>query len=146
MDTNESEVRDLIRRRCEAAQAKDIDRLMSYYSPDIVYFDVVPPLRFTGTAEVRANFLRWFAGYEGLISLDTHDLTVAVHGDLAVASMLHLDSGTRKGGLQSAIWVRETSWYQRSNGAWLVTHEHISVPIDPASLRAWIPADKDQPA
>ncbi|WP_281026255.1 hypothetical protein [Rhizobium sp. BK418] len=27
---------------------------MSLYSPDIVYFDVVPPLRFIGTDAVRA--------------------------------------------------------------------------------------------
>jgi hypothetical protein len=27
----------------EVSALKDIDRLMSLYSPDIVYFDVVPP-------------------------------------------------------------------------------------------------------
>ncbi|WP_281412362.1 hypothetical protein [Rhizobium laguerreae] len=33
---------------------------MSLYSPEIVYFDVVPPLRFIGSEAVRSNFVRWF--------------------------------------------------------------------------------------
>ena len=42
---------------------RDIERLMPFYAPDIVYFDVVPPLRYTGHAAVRRNFQRWFDGW-----------------------------------------------------------------------------------
>lgn len=62
---------------------------------DIVYFDVVPPMQFAGTDEVRRNFVRWFDGYDGPISLQTHQLTVEASGDVTVAHMLHLDSGNR---------------------------------------------------
>ncbi|MEU5613677.1 YybH family protein [Streptomyces sparsogenes] len=146
MTTNDSDIRAILESRTDAQQSKDIDRLMSFYSPDIVYYDVVPPLRFTGTDEVRRNFVRWFDGYEGPISLETHDLTIAESGDVAFAQMLHLDSGERKGGLQTSMWVRETVCLRRSNGTWLITHEHISIPINPANLQAWLPSDKDQPA
>ncbi|GHG08093.1 hypothetical protein GCM10017667_44900 [Streptomyces filamentosus] len=30
--------------------------------------------------------------------------------------------------------------------AWRITHEHVSIPIDPATMRIWVPSDKDQPA
>jgi ketosteroid isomerase-like protein len=40
---DESEIRTLIESRSEAIRMKDIDRLMSLYSPGIVYFDAVPP-------------------------------------------------------------------------------------------------------
>ncbi|MFD0395436.1 hypothetical protein ACFQ3Z_38160 [Streptomyces nogalater] len=40
----------------------------------------------------------------------------------------------------------ETVCLRRSNGAWSITHEHISIPIDPATMRVWLPTDKDQPA
>jgi ketosteroid isomerase-like protein len=146
MTTSESEIRELLERRTDAQQSKDIDRLLSFYSPDIVYYDVVPPLRFAGTEEVRRNFLRWFDGYEGPISLETHDLTIVASKDAAFANMLHLSSGERKGGLQSSIWVRETVCLRRSNDTWVITHEHISIPFDPANLHIWQPSDKDQPA
>ncbi|MBB5958497.1 ketosteroid isomerase-like protein [Saccharothrix tamanrassetensis] len=146
MGSSESEVRALLESRADAQQSKDIDRLMSFYSADIVYYDVVPPLRFTGTGEVRRNFVRWFDGYEGPVSLETHESTVVVSGDVAFANMLHLDSGERRGGLRQSIWVRETVCLRRSNGSWSIVHEHVSIPIDPTSLRVWFASEKDQPA
>ncbi len=92
-----SEVRALLDSREEACRAKDIDRLMSLYSPDSIYFDVVPPLHFAGSAAIRHNFLRWFDEYEGLIDLETRNLNIQVSGDVAFAHMLHLDSGNRNG-------------------------------------------------
>ncbi|MGW5686460.1 YybH family protein [Nonomuraea sp. NPDC003754] len=141
MTSNDSEVREFLDSRVEACRTKDIDRLMSHYSPDIVYYDVVPPLQFAGSDEVRGNFVRWFDEYDGPIGLETHELTVAASGDVAFAHMLHLDSGTRKNGLQSAIWVRSTVCLRRSRGQWLITHEHISVPINPQNLQAWFPPE-----
>ncbi|MGW2645987.1 YybH family protein [Streptomyces sp. NPDC001393] len=146
MTTNEADIRALLERRTGAQQSKDIDKLMEHYAPDIVYYDVVPPLRFAGTEEVRRNFLRWFDGYDGPISLETHELTIVVDGDAAFANMLHLDTGERKGGLQASIWVRETVCMRRSTGTWLITHEHVSIPINPANLQAWLAKDKEQPA
>ncbi|WP_214317885.1 YybH family protein [Nonomuraea sediminis] len=139
MTSSDSEVRAFLESRVDACQKKDIDRLMSHYSPDIVYYDVVPPLQFAGSDEVRGNFVRWFDEYDGPIGLETHDLTIATNADAAFAHMLHLDSGTRKNGLQTAIWVRSTVCCRRSNGKWLITHEHISVPINPQNLQAWFP-------
>jgi ketosteroid isomerase-like protein len=136
MTTSESEIRELLERRTDAQQSKDIDRLLSFYSPDIVYYDAVPPLRFAGAEEVRRNFLRWFDGYKGPISLETHDLTIVASEDAAFANMLHLDSGERKGlaAPLSSIWVRETVCLRRSNDRWMITHEHISIPFDPLSF------------
>jgi ketosteroid isomerase-like protein len=83
---------------CHACKAKNIDRLVALYSPGIVYYDVVPPIQFVGSADVRRNFMRWFDEYDGPIGLQTHDLDIAANSDVAFAHMLHLDSGTRKNG------------------------------------------------
>ncbi|MFE1269965.1 YybH family protein [Streptomyces sp. NPDC058758] len=145
MTTRESEIRTLLERRADAQQSKDIDRLMSFYAPDAVYYDAVPPLRFTGTDEIRRNFLRWFDGYVGPLTLATHDLTLETGEDTAFAHMLHLDSGERRGGLQASIWVRESVCFRRTDGVWAITHEHVSIPIDPSTLSVWLPSDRDQP-
>ncbi|MGI5489004.1 YybH family protein [Microtetraspora malaysiensis] len=141
MAASDSEVRALLERRVDACQTKDIDRLMDLYSPDIVYYDVVPPLQFAGFDEVRRNFVRWFDGFDGPIGLETHDLTIATSADVAFAHMLHLDSGKRKNGLDTAIWVRSSLCCRRSGDRWLITHEHISLPINPQNLQAWFPPD-----
>ncbi|KXF74955.1 ketosteroid isomerase [Paramesorhizobium deserti] len=131
MTTTESEVRAVLESRVEACRAKDIDRLMSLYSPDIVYFDVVPPLYFSGTDAVRNNFLRWFNEYEGPIGLETRELNIVASENAAFARMLHQDMGnanlTEK---QKGFWLRSTVCCERSDGGWWITHEHISLPVD----------------
>jgi ketosteroid isomerase-like protein len=123
-------VRALLECRIEACQAKDIDRLMSIYAPNIVYFDVVPPLHFTGSDAVRANFLRWFSEYEGPIGLETHELEIAISGDVAFAHMLHLDIGNVHLPKDQKFWLRSTVCCQRVDETWLITHEHISMPLE----------------
>ena len=133
MTSEQSWVEVLLNRRAEACREKNIDRLMSLYSPDILYFDVVPPLQgFRGLDAVRRNFLRWFDEYEGKIGLETRDQRITVEGDVAFAHMLHIDKGNvhfAKAGLTEA-WVRSTVCCRRTNGEWLITHEHISWPFE----------------
>jgi len=136
----EAEVVELLDRRVDACRAKDIDRLMSLYSEDIVYFDVVAPLQFIGPDAVRRNFVRWFDEYDGPIGLETRDLSVAVSGDVAFVHMLHLDSGTRRNGLELAVWLHSTVCLRRFGARWLITHEHISIPHDPKDWSAVVDA------
>lgn len=137
MTTIDPDIQSLLDGRVNAAEKKDIDAMMSHFAPEIVYYDAVLPLQFTGFDEVRRNFQRWFDGYDGPISLKTKDLSVAVGGDVAFAHMLHLDSGKRTTGEEIAIWVRSTVCCRKIDGTWLVTHEHISLPFNPQNLQAW---------
>ena len=130
MTTTQSEVRALLDSRSEAMRTKDIDRLMSVYSPDIVYFDLVPPLQYVGSAALRGRFLHWFDGWKSSIGQEIHDLTILASGDVAATSMLIRATGTLKNGREVRLWVRATSSCQRSNHKWLITHEHISLPVD----------------
>ena len=55
--------------------------------------------------------------------------TVATSADVAFAHELVLDSGTRKNGVDAGIWLRSAVCCQRSDQKWLITHEHISMPV-----------------
>ena len=131
MTSTQSEVRTLLDSQSEAMRQKDIDRLMSLYSPDIIYFDVVPPLKYAGAAALRRRFLQWFDGWKGSIGMEIRDLNILASGDIAVAHWLSRASGTLKNGQEVGSWVRATSCCRRSNHGWLITHEHISLPIKP---------------
>jgi ketosteroid isomerase-like protein len=136
MAATESEVRALLDSRSEAVWVKDIDRLMSFYSPDIVYFDIPPGLQYTGSTALRGRFQEWFDAYKSSIGQEIRDLHISASGDIAVAYMLIRAGGTLKNGQEVGFWVRATSCCQRSDNGWWITHEHVSVPVDPESGRA----------
>jgi uncharacterized protein (TIGR02246 family) len=140
MAATQSEVRALLDSWSEAIRIKDIDRLMSLYSPDIVYFDLVPPLHYSGSAALRRNFVRWFDAWKSSIGVEIRDLHMLASGDIAVAYMLHRTSGTLKNGHEVDYWVRATVCCQRPDHRWLITHEHISLPVDFRSGRAVLDA------
>jgi ketosteroid isomerase-like protein len=136
MTKTQSEVGRLFDTRSEAIGAKDIERLMSLYSPEIVYFDLVPPLQYVGAEALRGRFLEWFESFEGPIGQEISELNVVESGDAAIAHMLIRAGGTLKNGQEVGFWVRATDGCRRSDGEWLITHEHISLPVDPMSRSA----------
>ena len=136
MASTESELRAFLESRSEAIRTKSIDRLMSFYSPEIVYFDIVPPLQYVGSRALRSRFLEWFDAYEGSIRQEIHDVTVSAGADVAATSMLIRSGGGLKTGHEVDLWVRATSCCRYADGRWSITHEHISVPVDLRSGRA----------
>jgi ketosteroid isomerase-like protein len=140
MASMQSEVKALLDNQFEAIRTKNIDQLMSLYSADIVYFDLVPPLQYVGSAALRQRFLDWFDGWKSSIGMEIRDLTIVASGDIAAAHMLLRASGTLKDGYEVGYWVRASDCYRRSDDGWLITHEHVSVPVDMASRSAVISA------
>jgi ketosteroid isomerase-like protein len=136
MDTNQSDVRALFDRRSEAFWLKDIDRLMALYAPEVVYFDLVPPLRYSGSAALRSRFAHWFEGWKSPIGMEIEDLTILANDDLAAAHMLLRASGTLQDGRDVGYWVRTTNTCRRAAGSWSITHEHVSLPVDIQSRSA----------
>jgi ketosteroid isomerase-like protein len=64
------------------------------------------------------------------LRMETRDFNISASGNIAVAHWLSRVGGTLRNGHEAAFWVRATSCCQRSNHRWLVTHEHISLPVD----------------
>lgn len=124
----------IIRQRVEdlakAVHAKDIDRVMSFYSPGIVSFDLNPPLRYAGADRKRRAWQEAFAGYAGPIGYQVHELNVTTQGELAFVHSLNHVSGRVASGHDSDLWVRWTACFRRIEGVWLIEHDHVSVPAD----------------
>ena len=45
---DEAQIRQLIEQWGQALYAKDLNTLMAYYAPDILTFDILPPLQYQG--------------------------------------------------------------------------------------------------
>ena len=133
-EVKEAMVEAVIRQRVEdlakAFRAKDIDAMMSLYAPDIVSFDLGPPLRYAGADNKRREWQKAFAAFTGPVDYEVRELNVTTDGDLAFVHSLNHVSGTLASGHISGPWLRWTACFRRIDGVWLVVHDHVSVPAD----------------
>jgi len=137
--TSEAEIRGRIDTLIMAIRAMDLDGVMPIYAPDIVSFDIEPPLRHVGAQAKRKNWTAVFTSYQRPLDYEVRDLAIIVDGSVAFAHGLARMSGTLKSGVNKGYnkgyWVRWTSCFRRINGAWLIVHDQVSVPLDVASGR-----------
>jgi uncharacterized protein (TIGR02246 family) len=132
---DDAQIREGMEALARALRAKDIDALMAHYAPGVVTFDLRPPLRVQGVDAYRRNFEAWFASVQGPIDYEIRDARITTRDDVAFChSLVHVKS-TRTTGERADYWVRVTSGFQKTNGRWLVTHEHVSVPITLETMR-----------
>jgi uncharacterized protein (TIGR02246 family) len=126
----EAQIRQLIDQWVKALRAKDLNTLMSYYAPDILTFDIVPPLHYQGVDMSRKNFEVWFASVQGPIEYETRDLRITIGDEVAFCHSLNWVRSTRITGETAETWVRVTVGFRKMDGTWRITHEHVSVPCD----------------
>jgi uncharacterized protein (TIGR02246 family) len=126
---DEAEIRQLIDNWAKALRAKDIDGLMSNYAPEMVLFDLAPPLQYKGAEAYRKSWEEWLPTFQGPVGYEIRDLSITTGDDVACCHSLNRISGTRTNGEKTDTWVRATVCYRKIDGTWMVTHEHVSVPF-----------------
>jgi ketosteroid isomerase-like protein len=135
-NAEEAEIRKAVDELAQALSAKDVEALMPRYAPDTVVFDLRPPHRITGADAYRRNFEAWFASVNGPINYEVRELLVSARDDVAFChSLCHVRS-KRTNGDNADYWVRVTSGWRKIGGRWMISHEHISMPIDLQTMQA----------
>ncbi len=136
---DEVQIRQLIAARETAMRARDAERLLSYYAPEVVSFDLAPPLQHAVAEVIDASARRnWFAGFDGPIEFEIRDLAVTAGQDVAFCHSLNRLSTTPHGAPRNfSLWFRATVCLRKIDGTWKITHEHNSTPFYmDGSLRA----------
>jgi PhnB protein len=126
--TDETEIRNSLEGWTDALRAKNLDGLLSFYTPDVRAFDVAPPLEHDREA-MRRGLEEWFSTWRGPIGFEIRDLCVTASTDVAFATSLVRLTGERTDGEQTDVWMRSTVGLRKTGGRWLVAHEHLSVPF-----------------
>lgn len=127
---DEGQIRQLIDDWAAALRAKDIKRLTSNYAPDILLFDVPPPLQSQGSDSYRKSWEARFSTFQGPIGCEIRQLSITAGDDVAFSHCLNRISGTTTNGEKIDLRVRATVCYRKIDGEWMVTHEHASVPVE----------------
>jgi len=128
--TDEADIRQRIDKLAEAIRAVNLEGVMSIYAPDIVSFDIVPPLQHVGVEAKRRNWEDAFAMYQHPLGYEIRDLTITVCDDVAFGHSLNRISGTLKNGNRTDFWLRSTTCFRKIDGNWLIAHDQVSVPLD----------------
>ncbi len=121
-----AEIDALFRQLAKAHTDRDADAVVEAYAPDAVIYDLAPPLGRRGMN--RDSVAAWFAGWDGPIRIDAHDVDLTLDGDVAFSSALNRMRG-RQGGEARDLWYRTTMCLRKTDGRWRVVHDHSSVPF-----------------
>ncbi|MBV9388316.1 MAG: SgcJ/EcaC family oxidoreductase [Chroococcidiopsidaceae cyanobacterium CP_BM_ER_R8_30] len=133
---DEAQIRQLVADVSSAICAKDVDRIMSYYDRDVVFFDVKPPFQTNGADALRRIWEECLPYFPDSFGIESRDLRVSVSGDLAITHWLNRFTGMEPNHPAMQTWLRFTSVSQRKQGRWQIVHEHGSVPFDPHTSQA----------
>jgi uncharacterized protein (TIGR02246 family) len=134
--SDEAHIRQRIGQLTEALRAMDLDSVMSIYAPDIVSFDIVPPLQHVGVEAKKKNWADAFAMYQHPLEYEIGDLRITIGDDVAFGHSLNRINGTLKNGNRTGFWLRWTACFRKIDGHWLIAHDQVSVPLDFESGRA----------
>jgi uncharacterized protein (TIGR02246 family) len=136
--THEAQIRTLIENRAKAVRAKDANAPLSNYAPEFLAFDVINPLRYSGSDALRKRMEDWLSSFQGPVGYEIRDLSITAGEDVAFCHFLNQIRGTRKDGGEIEMWWRATVCLRKVDGRWLITHEHNSVPFDGETGKASI--------
>ncbi|MFT4956142.1 MAG: ketosteroid isomerase-like protein [Brevundimonas sp.] len=127
----------------ETFERQDVEGMMSFYVPEIYSYDLMAApeadglkLAFDGEDIWRRNWVAFFDMFEDDLEVTIENLTVYQSGDIATVRGLTRLQGTMTSGQYVDMWSRETNVLRRIDGAWLVVHDHVSVPMDFATGQA----------
>lgn len=120
----------------KAFEAKDANAIDAMYAPEVVAYDLIPPLQYSGKDAYMKDYRDFFAGISGPLHLELSQCKIATSGDLGYAFCLEHAVGTMTNGQKLDTWLRSTSIFHRVDGKWLDVHDHVSVPADMATGKA----------
>lgn len=130
---DEAEIRALEQHFVMAFNAKDVNAVMANYVPgdSLFVFDVTPPRQHVGFEDYKKDWEDFFGSTSGPIKLELTNLNITTDGgNLAFGHSIQHVTGQMKNGKPMDITVRVTDGYQKVDGKWLITVEHVSVPVD----------------
>ncbi|HEX5183350.1 MAG TPA: nuclear transport factor 2 family protein [Allosphingosinicella sp.] len=125
IDTPESQIRALIEAWAAAVRRHDLPAILACHAPDIVMFDLPPPLQARGLDEYKKTWDLFFRYHEVSRAFDVEELGIVAGEDVGFAfGIMRCGAGRDPAG----FLFRVTIGLRKVDGAWRVLHEHHSLP------------------
>src|SRR4051812_14659908 len=122
----EAKIRQQMDRFVEAFRTKNVNLMMSLFSPDMISFDIIPPLQYVGSDAYRNVWKETFELFTDPIEIELRDVHVTSGEDVAFSYCFLRLNAKMKNGREIGYWERLTCCFQRIENKWLIVHEHVS--------------------
>jgi uncharacterized protein (TIGR02246 family) len=127
---DEIDIRALIERWARAVREQNRERIRADHDPDIIMFDVPPPLLSWGLDAYMATWEKFLSWSEKPVAFDFHDVKITAGKDVAFATAIGRCAGVDPNSKREELEFRLTICFRKIDGRWRVMHEHHSVPAE----------------
>ena len=122
---DEAAIRDLIEQWAKAVRNKNIDRILANHSPDILMFDVPPPIQSKGIDAYRKTWDLFFDWSRDDPAFDIQEMNITAGNEVAFVTALMRCAGKTEN--ESGLDFRLTVGLRKIDDQWIVMHEHHSI-------------------
>ena len=126
--SDEAAIRELIVNWARAVRMGNLEGVLANHSPDILMFDVPPPLQSKGIDAYKKTWDLFYSWYHDSGVFDIIEMDVTAGNDVAFATALMRCAGIEASGEKSELEFRLTVGLRKIGGQWTVVHEHHSIP------------------
>lgn len=123
-----SEVEEVIRGWDEALYHKNIERLSTFYATDCITFDVGNQI--TGQKSIQSLWEPCLPFFGEHIDIKRKEERLTVTESMALLTSFNRLLGMEADVDAAKSWMRSTVVFQKIDGEWKITHEHVSFPFD----------------
>jgi len=128
--TDVAAIRELVEGWARAVRAKDLKGILANHSPEILMFDVPPPLESKGIDAYSKTWDLFFAWARDPVIFDFNEMGITAGKDVAYVTALMQCAGTERNGERIRLEFRLTIGLRKIGGQWIVMHEHHSIPAN----------------
>ena len=123
---DEGAIRELIEKWSKAVRNKNLDGILANHSPDILMFDVPPPIQSKGIDAYKKTWDLFFDWSPDKPIFEIQEMNITAGNDVAFVTALMRCAGKAEN--ENGLDFRLTVGLRKIGEEWVVTHEHHSIP------------------
>jgi ketosteroid isomerase-like protein len=127
---DEIRIKSLLETWADAVRRHDLPAILAHHGPDMVMFDVPPPLQCRGIEAYKGTWDLFFRYHKPGAAFDIEEIAVIAGPDVAfaVAIMRCGPDSSSNPADKDGFLFRLTVGLRKVGGEWRIEHEHHSVP------------------
>jgi ketosteroid isomerase-like protein len=127
-NTEETRIRALLEAWAAAVRRHDILAILAHHDPDMVMFDLPPPLQCRGIKAYEQTWDLFFRCHQPGAAFDIEELAVTAGQDVAFAVAIMRCKSSSNPADKDGFLFRLTVGLRKVGHDWRITHEHHSEP------------------
>ena len=127
---HEVQIKALLEAWADAVRRHDLCAILAHHDPEIVMFDVPPPLQCKGIEAYKETWDLLFRYHKPGTAFDIEELSITAGEDVAFAAAIMRcgPDSSKNPADKDGFFFRLTMGLQKVEGEWRIAHEHHSVP------------------